>query len=87
MKPLLALEDFKMKTKTLLCGVLFMFTLASKAEVGEFQITFKVVDEAGNPMPKVNVGASFVQSTSLIPTANNISEKQVDIITDKDGKV
>lgn len=76
----------KNKMKALL-GLLLTLTLACYADVGEFQITCKVVDESGKPMPNVNVGASYMQSTSLVPTANTISEKQVNLFTEKDGQL
>ena len=71
----------------LLLVLLVTLAVTSKADVGDFQVSVKVIDESGKPMPGVNVSASYVRSTSLIPAANNISEKQVNFTTDKDGQV
>ena len=63
-----------------------MLVLTSRAEVGEFQITIKVVDEAGNPMPEIKIGASFFQSKLSVPiTAHDLAERQINLITDTNG--
>lgn len=76
----------KNKIKTL-CG--FFVTLATlcHAEIGDFQITFRAVDESGKPMRGVKLGASFIQSKSFAPiTANDLSKKQIDDVTDTNGQ-
>lgn len=74
----------KNKTKVFL-GLLLISTLACHAEVGEIQVACKVVDESGNPVSGVQVGASFMQTSSPVPIAGSISEKQVNTVTGKDG--
>ena len=77
-----------MKIKTIFTfGLVLMLGNTGRADVGEFQITFNVMDEFGKPMPNVRLGAAFLQSKVLAPaTANDLSEKQIDVLTDTNGQ-
>jgi hypothetical protein len=74
----------------ILCVFLSAWAMTSHADIkiGDFQITVKVVDENGKPMPKVNVGTAFVQANSLIPlTGRDLAKKQIDTLTGTNGEV
>jgi hypothetical protein len=77
-----------MKAKlNVLCGSLLVLAMMAHADIGNVQITFKVTDESGNPVPQVRLGASFIQSKLIAPvTAGDLSKKQINATTDIHGE-
>ena len=71
----------------LILGVWLTFAVSSWAEVGNVQITFKISDDFGKPVPGVTVGIAFVrQKSSLIPlSVNNAEQQQINATTDTNG--
>jgi molybdopterin-binding protein len=71
--------------------LIFAFWLASLtvswAQVGDVQITFKVMDDSGKPVPGSAVSVFAVRQKSLlIPlTISNAEQKETDAVTGKEG--
>ena len=77
-----------MKTKIIIMsGLLLALGVTSRAEIGDFQITFKVMDDFGKPIAGATIDASFVQTKAPLAaiSAQNISEKQIDVVSDTNG--
>lgn len=77
-----------MNTKTFFTGCLLAgFIAVGRAGVGDFQITLKVVDDSGKPVPGATVGVSFIQLKIplAIPSVENTAPKKIDVVPDKNG--
>jgi len=71
----------------ILCTWSLILALKSQADVGELQITLKVANDSGIPVAGATVGVSCVQSKAplAVITAQNVGQKQIDVVTDTNG--
>jgi len=77
----------KTKINTMLACLLVSVAISRAVEVGEVQITFKVVDDSGKPVPGATVGMSLIQLKNPLGqrVLENATKTQLNSITDKEG--
>ena len=73
-------------TIKLTCSLVILLPLFCLAETGDMQITFKVTDDSGKPIPGVAIGVSFIQTANpFAPTIGNSHKEQNELTTGEDG--